>query len=176
MCHLSSPLYIYYQVHYCEFPANNRQWFGLNRTKLRFNDLTISTVLVWFCPRHLPPPNCASTSMRQNKLLPEKTGSRLPLVLRLAICSEPVVLVIQVVWVRFILMPLFERFDPFPGHRYCHPHPVKLCEMVGPVVVGACHHIRPEPPPCELPHRLVLVVEVVVIYQNLVAFLDFLRP
>ena len=47
-------------------------------------------------------------------------------------------------------------------------------EMVGAVVVGACHNVRPEPPPRKLPHRLVLVVEVVVINPYLVAFLDLL--
>ena len=122
------------------------------------------------------PPNRASTDMCQNRLLLEKTGPSLSLVLRIIIHSEPVVVAIQFVRVRLSLVSLFERFDPFPGHQYRHPRPVELREMVGPVVVGASHHVRPEPPPCELLHRLVLVVEAIVIYQNPVAFLDFPRP
>ena len=46
--------------------------------------------------------------------------------------------------------------------------------MVGAVVVGACHDVRPDPPPRELPRRLVLVIEAFVVNQYLVAFLNLL--
>ena len=72
-------------------------------------------------------------------------------------------------------MPLLERFDPLPGHEDHYPRPVKLREMVGPLVIDVCHRVRPEPPPRNFPHPLVLVVEVGVIDQNPVSFLDLLR-
>ena len=114
--------------------------------------------------------------MRPNRPLPKKTGPRLSFILRLVIRSDPVVVAIHALWVRFLLVSLLESLDPLPGYWNRHPRPIELSKMVGPVVVGACHHIRPEPRPREFPHCLVLVVEAIVIDQNPVTFLDFLRP
>ena len=61
-------------------------------------------------------------------------------------------------------MSFLERFDPLSRYRYRKTHPVELLEMVGPIVVGAGHHVRPEPRPCELPHCPVLLVEAAVIH------------
>ena len=112
--------------------------------------------------------------MRQNRPLPEKTGPRLSFVCRIAIRSDPVVVTIHIIWVRFILMLLLECFDSLSGHRHNYPRSVELREMVGAVVVGACHRLRPVPPSRKLPHCLVLVFEAAVISQILVTFFDLL--
>ena len=49
----------------------------------------------WFSTRHPPPPNRASTGMRQNRPFPEKTGPCSSFLLQIAIRSDPVVAVIH---------------------------------------------------------------------------------
>ena len=117
------------------------------------------------------PPTCA----REGQVL-EKPGSYSPVALRNFTRSEPVVIVVLASRVRLVFMPLLEGLDPLPGYWHRYVCPIELCEMVSAVVICARYCVGPEPPPRELLHRLVLVVEVVVVHQHPVTFLDLLWP
>ena len=83
-----------------------------------------------FSSRHPPPPNRASTGMRQNLSWDGENRN---------------------------------LFDPLPCYRNRHSRTVEFRQVIHPVVVGASYHVRPEPPPCELPCCAVLFVEATVV-------------
>ena len=88
------------------------------------------------------PPVCTEI-----RLFPEKTGPRLLLAFHLVIRPGPMVVAIPASQIPFIFVRFLKRFDPFPHHWYRQCRSVELREIVGAIVVEACHHIRPEPSP-----------------------------
>ena len=74
-------------------------------------------------------------------------------------------------WARFRLLPFLEGLYPLPRHQYRDHCSVELRKVIRGIVVGARYHVRPEPSPCKLSRRPVLISEVVVIDEHQVALL-----
>ena len=78
-----------------------------------------------FSSRHPPPPNRASTGMRQ-RVRTEKIGPSSFFARRFFLGFGSFVVAVQVDRIRLIVVTFLERFDPLPCYRYRHSRAVEF--------------------------------------------------